>query len=426
MMGRRDRMVFRRTVPRFGPPRRQGADRVRSLPAGSGRALWAARVRHRGDAERRRPRRSAQVTAAPVTTSSRSEPCSRGRISLRRSRPRRRWGLPLVLVGSDEGPVDGHEAGARAAPTLRGYVEIEELAALYRGAACLVQASLYEGFGLPVLEAMASGTPVVTVRDEALLEVVGDAAVTVAENGLADGIRYALDPSRRAGRRRAGAGAPCSPGVLPPSARSRSTARRSTGDRLRRRRLPRACGGARALARGARPPGRRDRRRCEPARVRSVRASAGRPRDREPAATAAGGERQRRHRRHLGRLTSCSRIPTPWPDEGAVAVLRRSSWTLIPGAASPVLRSAGPTAPGSCPGGASRPSPARSVRRTPLRKLSPPYENQRGPLPARRDTQASRSRRTGCSVRSCSSAARCSSKIGGWDAGYRSKTELNQ
>ena len=77
--------------------------------------------------------------------------------------------------------------------TLRGYVEIEELASLYRGAACLVQASLYEGFGLPVLEAMASGTPVVTVRDEALLEVAGDAAVLVAEGGLADGIRYALE-----------------------------------------------------------------------------------------------------------------------------------------------------------------------------------------------------------------------------------------
>ncbi len=40
---------------------------------------------------------------------------------------------------------------------------------------------------------MASGTPVVTVRDEALLEVVGDAAVIVAEDGLADGIRYALE-----------------------------------------------------------------------------------------------------------------------------------------------------------------------------------------------------------------------------------------
>jgi alpha-1,3-rhamnosyl/mannosyltransferase len=75
---------------------------------------------------------------------------------------------------------------------MRGYVDIDELAHLYRGAACLVQASLYEGFGLPVLEAMASGTPVVTVQDEALVEVVGDAAVVVTDGGLVEGIRTVL------------------------------------------------------------------------------------------------------------------------------------------------------------------------------------------------------------------------------------------
>ena len=47
----------------------------------------------------------------------------------------------------------------------------EELAALYRGARCLVYPSLYEGFGLPVLEAMACGTPVVTSRGGATEEV---------------------------------------------------------------------------------------------------------------------------------------------------------------------------------------------------------------------------------------------------------------
>ena len=55
----------------------------------------------------------------------------------------------------------------------------DELAALMRGARCLVYPSLYEGFGLPVLEAMACGTPVVTSRGGATEEVAGAAAVLV-------------------------------------------------------------------------------------------------------------------------------------------------------------------------------------------------------------------------------------------------------
>jgi glycosyltransferase involved in cell wall biosynthesis len=60
-----------------------------------------------------------------------------------------------------------------------GRVSDDELAALYRGARCLVYPSLYEGFGLPVLEAMACGTPVVTSRGGATEEVAADAAVLV-------------------------------------------------------------------------------------------------------------------------------------------------------------------------------------------------------------------------------------------------------
>jgi len=60
-----------------------------------------------------------------------------------------------------------------------GRVSDEELAALYRGARCLVYPSLYEGFGLPVIEAMACGTPVVTSAGGATEEVSGGAAVLV-------------------------------------------------------------------------------------------------------------------------------------------------------------------------------------------------------------------------------------------------------
>ena len=110
-------------------------------------------------------------------------------------------GLPLVVVGPEKDPAVAAELRERGA-TLRGYVPVEELADLYRGAACLVQASLYEGFGLPVLEAMACGTPVVTVPDAALLEIVGDAAVVVEAHELGGGIRRAV--AGRAGLSAAG------------------------------------------------------------------------------------------------------------------------------------------------------------------------------------------------------------------------------
>jgi glycosyltransferase involved in cell wall biosynthesis len=58
-----------------------------------------------------------------------------------------------------------------------GVVSPTELASLYRRAACLVYPSLYEGFGMPPLEAMASGCPVAAADVGAIPEVCGDAAV---------------------------------------------------------------------------------------------------------------------------------------------------------------------------------------------------------------------------------------------------------
>lgn len=67
---------------------------------------------------------------------------------------------------------------------LLGFVPNEDLIALYNAATVFVMPSLYEGFGLPVLEAMASGCPVVTTREGSLPEVAGDAAVYVDAHNI--------------------------------------------------------------------------------------------------------------------------------------------------------------------------------------------------------------------------------------------------
>lgn len=83
------------------------------------------------------------------------------------------------LAGVELRVVGASGWGGVEVPGWSGRVSDAELAALYRGARCLVFPSVYEGFGIPVLEAMACGVPVVTGRGGATEEVAGGAAVLV-------------------------------------------------------------------------------------------------------------------------------------------------------------------------------------------------------------------------------------------------------
>ena len=84
--------------------------------------------------------------------------------------------------------------------TWLGAVSDDELAALYRGARCLVYASLSEGFGIPVAEALACGCPIVTSRGSAMEEIAGEQATYVDPTdveSIREGISRAFAPEPR-------------------------------------------------------------------------------------------------------------------------------------------------------------------------------------------------------------------------------------
>ena len=108
--------------------------------------------------------------------------------------------LKLVMIGDDISKYASlrravHQHQLHKYVRFLGYLPEETLAVMYRLASVFVFPSLYEGFGLPPLEAMASGTPVVTSNVSSLPEVAGDAAVLVdpySPDAIADGIYTVL------------------------------------------------------------------------------------------------------------------------------------------------------------------------------------------------------------------------------------------
>jgi glycosyltransferase involved in cell wall biosynthesis len=115
-------------------------------------------------------------------------------------------GLPLVLVGR---PLPGGEQFVDWPLRFSG-LDVDCLRGLYSAAAVFLYGSVYEGFGLPVLEAMACGAPVVAANASSIPEVCGQAAVLAPPDldALVEGIREALakaDAFSRAGLARAAA-----------------------------------------------------------------------------------------------------------------------------------------------------------------------------------------------------------------------------
>jgi alpha-1,3-rhamnosyl/mannosyltransferase len=122
----------------------------------------------------------------------------------RKSTPLVIAGMKGWLSGEIEARIRKHED--RGEVRWLGYVPAESLPALYSGATMLVYPSLYEGFGLPVLEAMASGIPVITSNRASLPEVAGDVGFAIDPQdvkGLSTCMQSLIEDKKEAARRAA-------------------------------------------------------------------------------------------------------------------------------------------------------------------------------------------------------------------------------
>jgi glycosyltransferase involved in cell wall biosynthesis len=125
-----------------------------------------------------------------------------------RARNGHRRSFRLLVTGSSLDPA--FAAGGTGLPegvTLLNHVDDATLRGLYAHAEVLLFPAIYEGFGLPIIEAMASGTPVVTSRTGSAPEAAGDAAVLVDPfdvDAIADGLDAATRPEEQARMRAAG------------------------------------------------------------------------------------------------------------------------------------------------------------------------------------------------------------------------------
>jgi glycosyltransferase involved in cell wall biosynthesis len=97
-------------------------------------------------------------------------------------------GIKLLFTGNatDEMNKKISDLGLNERVVFFGYIESNDLPKLYRGARALIFVSFYEGFGLPVIEAMASGVPVITSNNTSLGEVSGNAALLVDPTDIKD------------------------------------------------------------------------------------------------------------------------------------------------------------------------------------------------------------------------------------------------